>query len=384
MPTPIIDIHYHVFPFLGGASGFGSPSEHLRYLQMYIHNHVQPVHRLSDDAVIDEATTGAATLTGPDDLWNVNFRVGKNGRFMWTKDGVDYYIHYMPPSLRDNESPPDLALAQMAYAGVDMAVLQNATPYGRLDDYFADIQREHPQKFIGLASVDVVNAHTQGELKRLRRAVTELGLRGIYYANRGFFFDSFRRSFDDPCFSPFWELVRTLRIPVFWEVAAVPRGTEADYLQTIDRLNRWADQYPEIPCVYTHGPGPTTIKGSGGRGDLVDAMPDGLRRLLARKQFLVEVLFPIARGRNQDYPYAEARPAIEAMYRVMGAERLCWGSDMPNVERYCTYRQSLDYLRHYCDFIPAREMDLILGGNAARLLQIGLPTINSDARSTAR
>ena len=44
-----------------------------------------------------------------------------------------------------------------------------------------------------------------------------------------------------------------------------------------------------------------------------------------------------------------------------------WGSDMPNVERFCTYGQSLEYLRRYCDFLPASDMDRILGDNAARL-----------------
>ena len=48
-----------------------------------------------------------------------------------------------------------------------------------------------------------------------------------------------------------------------------------------------------------------------------------------------------------------------------------WGSDMPNVERYCTYRQSLDYVRKYCTFLDAREMDLVLGGTAAELYGIG-------------
>jgi hypothetical protein len=44
---------------------------------------------------------------------------------------------------------------------------------------------------------------------------------------------------------------------------------------------------------------------------------------------------------------------------------------MPNVQRYCTYPQSLDYLRDHCsDIVPPREMDLILGGNAARLFGI--------------
>ena len=52
------------------------------------------------------------------------------------------------------------------------------------------------------------------------------------------------------------------------------------------------------------------------------------------------------------------------------AGKLVWGSDMPNVERFCTYGQSLEYLRRYCDFLPASDMDRILGDNAARLYRI--------------
>ena len=40
---------------------------------------------------------------------------------------------------------------------------------------------------------------------------------------------------------------------------------------------------------------------------------------------------------------------------------------MPNVERFCTYRQSLDYIRRHCPFLSARELDQVLGGNLARV-----------------
>ena len=44
---------------------------------------------------------------------------------------------------------------------------------------------------------------------------------------------------------------------------------------------------------------------------------------------------------------------------LFGAHRLVWGSDMPNVERNCTYRQSLDYLRRYNEYIPAADMAMV-------------------------
>jgi hypothetical protein len=43
---------------------------------------------------------------------------------------------------------------------------------------------------------------------------------------------------------------------------------------------------------------------------------------------------------------------------------------MPNVERFCTYRQSVDYVRRHCGFLSAAEKDLVLGGNIARMLGI--------------
>ena len=47
-----------------------------------------------------------------------------------------------------------------------------------------------------------------------------------------------------------------------------------------------------------------------------------------------------------------------------------WGSDMPNVERYCTYRQSLTYVSDYCDFISGEDRDKIFRRNTLSLLGV--------------
>jgi hypothetical protein len=41
------------------------------------------------------------------------------------------------------------------------------------------------------------------------------------------------------------------------------------------------------------------------------------------------------------------------------------------VERFCTYKQSLDYVRRHCGFLSAAEKDSILGGNVAALFGLG-------------
>ena len=47
-----------------------------------------------------------------------------------------------------------------------------------------------------------------------------------------------------------------------------------------------------------------------------------------------------------------------------------WGTDMPIVMRFWTYRQCIDQMREHSDFLSERERDMILGGTVARLLGI--------------
>jgi predicted TIM-barrel fold metal-dependent hydrolase len=62
---------------------------------------------------------------------------------------------------------------------------------------------------------------------------------------------------------------------------------------------------------------------------------------------------------------------LETLYRRVGGERLVWGSDMPNVERNCTYRQALDYLPRLAEgWLPNADLDRILGLNVLRLLGV--------------
>ena len=189
--------------------------------------------------------------------------------------------------------------------------------------------------------------------------MSELGLRGLYFANRAYYKCGYRVSFDDPRFDGLWDVIERLGIPVFWELSPVPSGGDAPIAGEIARLLRWADRHPSIRCVYTHGLAPELLAGE---------LAEPVGELLRREQFLIEVLYPIHWGREHEYPYPELHPTIRTLYRRAGAERLIWGSDMPNLERNCTYRQGLDYLRRSLEgFASAHEVDRILGGNVVDL-----------------
>jgi predicted TIM-barrel fold metal-dependent hydrolase len=81
-------------------------------------------------------------------------------------------------------------------------------------------------------------------------------------------------------------------------------------------------------------------------------------------------MFPNTWGGAWEYPYPEAPSLIQGMRDQFGADKLVWGSDMPNVERFCTYLQSVDYVRRHCSFLNAREKAGILGENIDAVLGI--------------
>ena len=187
------------------------------------------------------------------------------------------------------------------------------------------------------------------------------GCGALYYANRALFTTGYAHAFDDPIFDPFWEEVSGLGIPVFWEIVGVPDpNNQDDLLREIARLNRWLERWPRVPGIWTHGFSARAAR---------RACPSRWTALLAREQLMVEILYPIHWARTHEYPFSELRPALQTLYQRVGAERLVWGSDMPNVERNCTYRQSLEYVRLNTDgWLPSAELDAILGLNVLRLL----------------
>lgn len=355
----VIDGHAHAFPRMGAGAGFASADEHRRYLQLNLSTHPQGGRLARNNEVVD-----ASMLRGPKNdiasLPDVNFRVGDFGRLEWDKDGETCFLQFLPPHLEDTTARPERMLAQMQYLGVEKALLQSGKLYGITDPYLSDIVRRWPSKFRACTQVQEWRADQPDQLDALRSAVQKLGLSALYYSNDGIATGGYTHFFDDPKFNGFWELVDFLRIPVLWDIRFSVRRTHADYMGEAVRLQKHMRRWPRIQNVLTHGM-PT------GAFDASGAIPDELWSVLAEPNLTVELLFPILYGASWEYPYLESQPVIRDLYNRLGAGSLLWGSDMPNIERSCTYRQSLDYVRKHCDFIAAADMDQIVGGNAARL-----------------
>ena len=135
------------------------------------------------------------------------------------------------------------------------------------------------------------------------------------------------------------------------------------YINELRILVRWMERYPETVCSLTHG-FPWRAFLDGERITLPEAIWEPFRN----PNCSLEVSFPIRLGDLFDYPYREVWPTVEEMVERVGADNLLWGTDMPFQNRFCTYRQSRNWIEKNCSFLSQEDLTKIMGGNAARIL----------------
>lgn len=360
----IVDCHAHVFQHWQGACGHPSNAVHLAYLQKVVTRPAARAFRARDGMEIKPSMlfrAGDNTWAG---LTDVDFRVGRFGQLAFTHEGDDCYVQYLPVGMQELQCPPEMMIAQMTLAGVDHCILQAGGGYGAMNDFNAFTQHQYPRKFTALLHIDEATADRTETLAEVDRAVEALGLRGLYYA-QDFSRHGYARNVDHDDFRPFWDKIVGYGLPVFIELSSTPTYDRAGYLGNLAALDVLLRRYPAHRFLLVMGP-PVGYFGASGAWEF----PDDVLATYKRDNLQIEVMFPITWGGVWDYPYPEAQQLIRGMRDLVGASKLVWGSDMPNVERFCTYRQCVDYVRKYCPFLSAGEKDRILGGNAAELLSI--------------
>ena len=372
----IYDGHAYCIPDLNGDVGFDDPDQFRRHLQLAIAQHFQPSLRKNDRAVAD--SSGIADPAGGwsfDALKDAGFHAARHGRFEWTVGDQQYFKQYMPPSVVDMSYSPDNLVAEMDYAGVDMALLHR-TPYlGIGNDFIAECVYRFPDRLQGLAHVEewLIQTEPDISIKKLEEAISDKGLSGLQFLPDNLPLYGQNEDWDSSGYRPFWDAVARLNIPLFitpgtFSLVAKGGGSEFEtFLYSLRIIRRWMERYPDVKVVLTHGFSwrmfieTDTLRVP---EEVFQAAP------IDNPNFYVQLLFAIFLGGVWDYPMPQISSTLEVMARRIGADRLIWGTDMPMVMRFYTYRQNLEYIRSYCDFLSPKEMDMILGGSVAKLMGV--------------
>ena len=154
-----------------------------------------------------------------------------------------------------------------------------------------------------------------------------------------------------------------------WVAVMMADASEAEhregYLSEQKTLMRWMQRYPDTVCSLTHGfPWRLYVAGES------LTVPAAIWEPFENPNCNMEVCFPVRLGDLFDYPYRQVGPVFEQMIEHIGADHLLWGTDMPFQNRFCTYRQSRQWIEQTCDFLSPQDLAWLMGATAGRLLGI--------------
>jgi len=207
------------------------------------------------------------------------------------------------------------------------------------NDFVADCVRRHPDAFLGFASVDPWMG--KAAISELRRAVEELGLKGVKFHPTAQAFAP-----NDPRFGELWQTIADLGVPALFHTgttglgAGLPGGggMKLSYSNPM-LLDDLAADFPQLTIVGAHPSWPWQDE------------------MLAAAQHKTNIWIDLS-------GWSPRRWSPELTKAVLGplSDRALFGTDYP----FINFGKWLDAFRAYDP--PAEVEERILIGNARRLL----------------
>ncbi len=236
----------------------------------------------------------------------------------------------------------DDALAEMASAGVDCAVIHPPSAFGEAANVLAvEAVRAHPDKFCILGHFDLQSPDREDIVARWRERPGMLG---------------FRFTFNEPHQKAWWT---DGSLDWFWkacEKADLRVGLLASGAN-IAVLGKIAERHPGLKLHIDH------IGRGGGRADKKDDaiyadLPDMLA--LARLPNVAVKLSGAPSTSSQPYPYRNIHRYLQQIIETFGPDRAFWGTDITRMP--CTYRQCVTMYTEEMPWLKGRDLERVMGG----------------------
>jgi aminocarboxymuconate-semialdehyde decarboxylase len=299
-------------------------------------------------------------------------KIGKNARGDVTFD-MPGLRQVFEPSRFDLEA----RLKAMDAAGVDMHALSLSNPMvywappafgARLcqayNDALSAAHLRYPQRFLGLAALPMQAPELA--VKEIERAAALPGIRGVYLATH-----INGKNLDDKSFWPVYAKAEALHLPLLLHPLAPLGGERVRNYYLINFLSNpyetgiaaaslvfggVMDAFPELVVVLPHAGGPfPALIGRMDHGTTV--RPETRHMKKAPSTYLRRFYYDTI---------AHSDEILTNLVRQVGADRVVLGSDHP---ADMGYERPVDVIERM-GALTANERELIIGGNARRLLRL--------------
>ena len=386
----IIDCHMYCFAPVDSPAGYATVEEKMRTVQSELGGHSQPVWRTRDRAPADNSTLmDQASGRLRDVMWTRH-----NGNIAWIYEGETYTKQHTPPMLHNLESPPEMMVAEMDYAGVDMGIMHTYASLGTddfINEYLGEAVGRFPDRLMRLVKVTEAAVPTAPDAaaQKVRNEVASgerIGLQfvpGFYFEPTSGILEGHERPWDDGALRPFWQAVAAMNIPVFftfdWR-----QGGKALRSGLGGGLHRGAADLAAVDGALSrshHGDHPRPSMANVHAGRPSPGSRCRLGGVRGARSATCSCSYQSSWAPMWAYPWKEAEPIVRECVERIGAGRLMWGTDMPMVARFCTYGQAKDQFGVHCEFLTDGQRQDILGGTIARVMGIEAP--KGDKRGSA-
>ena len=235
----------------------------------------------------------------------------------------------------------DDALAEMASAGVDCAVIHPPSALGEAVNVQAvEAVRAYPDKFCILGHFDLQSPDREQIVARWRERPGMLG---------------FRFTFNQPHQKSWWT---DGTLDWFWpacEKAGLRVGLLASG-KNIAALGRIAERHPGLRLHIDH-----IGRGGGGAGVKDDAVFADLDEMLAlaRLPNVAVKLSGAPSYSSAPYPYRNIHDYLRRIVDAFGPDRCFWGTDITRMP--CSYRQCVTMFTEELPWLKGRDLERVMG-----------------------
>lgn len=265
-------------------------------------------------------------------------------------------IQFVPPEATDCSFRIEVLQTYEKLLGFDKAVLLQTPCYGEQYEYINEIIRKNPDKYV---TVGIPNPQVrESYLETAKLCLGQYGYKGLKFESPDIPFDMLAEE-NQFVFEEIMKYDAFFMIDLGWG--------DGPHDFPIDELLEVAKRYPQLKIMLPHM-GVSRLWDPKEKGSL-----DSLKKTLSILEYNQNVYFDcsgipmLATRAGESYPW----PIVTDVLKLAKAEgaigRVMWGSDAPTVLVACTYKQHVDCVVDYCDFLTDDELEDLLGRTADKV-----------------